>query len=93
MGQLLYLVKGIGSVTTQLRLPKKQQITATPKRYLFAIAFGAGLPFFLLAANGLRLAPVADGASLIPGVLPPFRVIHCRFLLLRKNIQCPEGRY
>ena len=55
-----------------LSLPKKQQITAAPKRYLFAIAFGAGLPFFLLAANGLRLAPVADGASLIPGILPLF---------------------
>lgn len=55
-----------------LSLPKAQQIQATPKRYLFAIAFGAGLPFFLLAANGLRLAPVADGASLIPGILPLF---------------------
>ncbi|MGF1729116.1 DMT family transporter [Photobacterium kasasachensis] len=55
-----------------LSLPKANQIKATPKRYLLAIAFGAGLPFFLLAANGLRLAPVADGASLIPGILPLF---------------------
>ncbi|UXI03732.1 DMT family transporter [Photobacterium sp. TY1-4] len=55
-----------------LSLPKARQIAATPKRYLLAIAFGAGLPFMLLAANGLRLAPVADGASLIPGILPLF---------------------
>ncbi|OLQ74347.1 hypothetical protein BIT28_09220 [Photobacterium proteolyticum] len=55
-----------------LSLPKTKQIKATAKRYLLAIAIGAGLPFFLLAANGLRLAPVADGASLIPGILPLF---------------------
>ncbi|MCW8330270.1 DMT family transporter [Photobacterium sp. SDRW27] len=55
-----------------LSLAKASQIKATPKRYLLAITFGAGLPFFLLAANGLRLAPVADGASLIPGILPLF---------------------
>ncbi|MEH6531208.1 MAG: DMT family transporter [Photobacterium frigidiphilum] len=55
-----------------LALPKAKKIKQTPKRYLFAIAFGAGLPFLLLAANGLRYAPVADGASLIPGILPLF---------------------
>ncbi|PSU46394.1 EamA/RhaT family transporter [Photobacterium frigidiphilum] len=55
-----------------LALPKAIKIKQTPKRYLLAIALGAGLPFLLLAANGLRLAPVADGASLIPGILPLF---------------------
>lgn len=55
-----------------LAFPKAAKIKHTPKRYLFAIAFGAGLPFLLLAANGLRYAPVADGASLIPGILPLF---------------------
>jgi drug/metabolite transporter (DMT)-like permease len=55
-----------------LTLPKAKKIQQTPKRYLLAIALGAGLPFLLLAANGLRYAPVADGASLIPGILPLF---------------------
>ncbi len=49
-----------------------RHIFAAPKRYLFAIAFGAGLPFYLLAATGMQFAPVADGASLIPGILPLF---------------------
>ncbi|OOF24588.1 hypothetical protein BZJ17_00185 [Salinivibrio sp. IB574] len=49
-----------------------RHIISVPKRYLFAIAFGAGLPFYLLAATGMQFAPVADGASLIPGILPLF---------------------
>lgn len=49
-----------------------RKIQTTPKRYLLAIGWGAGLPFLMLAANGLHLAPVADGASLIPGILPLF---------------------
>ncbi len=75
-----------------LSLPKKQQITAAPKRYLFAIAFGAGLPFFLLAANGLRLAPVADGASLIPGILPLFVSSIAAFCYREKKYPMP-GRW
>ncbi|OOE58340.1 hypothetical protein BZG13_07385 [Salinivibrio sp. ML323] len=49
-----------------------RHIVSVPKRYLFAIAFGAGLPFYLLAATGMQFAPIADGASLIPGILPLF---------------------
>ncbi|MDO6708884.1 DMT family transporter [Photobacterium sp. 1_MG-2023] len=47
-------------------------IFATPKRYLALIAWGAGLPYFLIAGWGLQAVPVADGASLIPGILPLF---------------------
>jgi drug/metabolite transporter (DMT)-like permease len=33
---------------------------------------GAGAPYALVAASGLRLAPAAHGGSLIPGVMPLF---------------------
>lgn len=61
------------------------QIWNVPKRYLFAIGFGAGLPFLLLAANGLKLAPVSHGASLIPGILPLF-VSGIAFLIYKESI-------
>ncbi len=43
-----------------------------PKRYLLGLFFGSGLPYFLIAANGMQLAPVSDGSALVPGTLPLF---------------------
>ena len=40
--------------------------------WLLGIAVGAGLPFFLLSAVGMRWAPVAHGSTLIPGTAPVF---------------------
>lgn len=37
-----------------------------------SIVAGAGLPYFLVAAWGMRHAPVADGSTLIPGTIPLF---------------------
>ncbi|WP_330961840.1 DMT family transporter [Photobacterium sp. 53610] len=51
---------------------KFRRILQTPKRYLLLICWGAGLPYFLIAGQGLQYVPVADGASLIPGILPLF---------------------
>lgn len=50
----------------------RHKILATPKRYLFAIVWGAGLPFFLLSANAMTFIPVAHGSILSPGTLPLF---------------------
>ncbi|MBT9491728.1 MAG: DMT family transporter [Paucibacter sp.] len=46
----------------------------SPKLGLLIIA-GAGLPYFLIAGWGMRHAPVADGATLIPGTLPLFTAL------------------
>lgn len=40
--------------------------------WLLGMAVGAGLPFFLLSAMGMRWAPVAHGSTLIPGTAPLF---------------------
>jgi drug/metabolite transporter (DMT)-like permease len=34
------------------------------------MVIGSGAPFFLLVANGMRFAPAADAASLVPGTMP-----------------------
>ena len=34
--------------------------------------FGAGAPFFLLAATGLRFAPASEAGALLPGAMPLF---------------------
>lgn len=50
----------------------RRQILAVPKRYLFGLFIGSGLPYFVVAGNGMQLAPVSDGSTLIPGTLPLF---------------------
>lgn len=47
-----------------------RRIAAVPFYQLAAIVVGAGLPYFLVAGMGMRHAPVADGATLLPGTLP-----------------------
>lgn len=49
---------------------RRRRLLQVPPRLLLAILFGAGLPYFLLAGWAMRHAPVADGATLIPGTLP-----------------------
>lgn len=49
---------------------RRQRLLQLPPRLLLSILFGAGLPYFLIAGFAMRHAPVADGATLIPGTLP-----------------------
>jgi drug/metabolite transporter (DMT)-like permease len=42
------------------------------KRYLFGLFIGSGLPYFLVAGTGMRFASVAEGSTLIPGLIPLF---------------------
>jgi len=42
-----------------------------PGRLLLMI-FGAGAPFFLLAATGMRFAPAGEAGALLPGAMPLF---------------------
>lgn len=37
---------------------------------LTVMVVGSGAPFFMLVANGMRFAPAADAASLVPGTMP-----------------------
>jgi drug/metabolite transporter (DMT)-like permease len=53
----------------------RRRILALPKRLLGLIVAGAGLPYFLIAGWGMRHAPVAEGATLIPGTLPLFTAL------------------
>jgi drug/metabolite transporter (DMT)-like permease len=39
-------------------------------RPLAIMVVGSGAPFFILVANGMRFAPAADAASLVPGTMP-----------------------
>ena len=49
--------------------------SAVPAKLWVLIVAGAGLPYFLVAGWGMRHAPVADGATLIPGTLPLFTAL------------------
>jgi len=49
---------------------RRHRLMQVPPRLLLVIVCGAGLPYFLLAGWAMRHAPVADGATLIPGTLP-----------------------
>lgn len=49
---------------------RRQRLLQLPPQLLLSILFGAGLPYFLIAGFAMRHAPVADGATLIPGTLP-----------------------
>jgi drug/metabolite transporter (DMT)-like permease len=42
------------------------------KRVLAALIIGAGMPFFLTAAFGMRYAPAAEVGPLLPGTMPLF---------------------
>jgi len=48
------------------------KIIAIPALYLFGIVLGAGLPFFLLSAWGIRHGNVLQASTLIPGAAPLF---------------------
>ena len=62
-----------------------RRIVAVPWPLLLAIVCGAGMPYFLVAGTGMRLASVADGSTLVPGTMPVF-VSLLGFLLLGQPI-------
>lgn len=47
-------------------------LTTLGWRRLILLVSGAGAPYALVAAQGLRFAPAADAGALIPGVMPLF---------------------
>jgi drug/metabolite transporter (DMT)-like permease len=51
------------------QMPAYRQVK---KRYLFGLFVGSGLPYFLIAGTGMRFASVAEGSTLIPGLIPLF---------------------
>lgn len=53
----------------------RHRLMALPWRLTLSIVAGAGLPYFLIAGWGMRHAPVAEGATLIPGTLPLFTAL------------------
>lgn len=53
-------------------IKSRKTIAAVPKRYLFGMFIGSGLPYLFVAGTGMSFAPVADGSALIPGTLPLF---------------------
>ncbi len=64
---------------------------SVPNKVLFALIVGAGTPFFLLAAFGMRFAPAAEVGPLLPGTMPLFVALlaglfyHEHMSLLRKG--------
>lgn len=58
-----------------------RKIVAVPWPLLLVIVCGAGMPYFLVAGTGMRLASVADGSTLVPGTLPVFVSILAFFIL------------
>lgn len=61
-----------GLILLPVFLKALPRLRETPKRYLFGIVFGAGLPFFYLSSLGMHYAPVADAGLLITGTFPLF---------------------
>lgn len=51
---------------------RRHSILAVHPVWLAGILVGAGLPFFLLSAHAMGLAPVVQGSTLIPGTAPLF---------------------
>lgn len=51
---------------------RRHRILAVHPLWLTGILVGAGLPFFLLSAYAMGLAPVVQGSTLIPGTAPLF---------------------
>lgn len=62
-----------------------------PNRVLLALIAGAGAPFFLTAAFGMRAAPAAEVGPLLPGTMPLFVAVlaglffHEQMSLVRKG--------
>jgi drug/metabolite transporter (DMT)-like permease len=56
-----------------------RRFAALPMLQWMSIVAGAGLPYFLMAGAGMRHAPVADGATLIPGTIPLFVALIAAF--------------
>lgn len=54
---------------------RRARFAQVPVKLWLMIVVGAGLPYFLIAGWGMRHAPVADGATLIPGTLPLFTAL------------------
>ncbi|MDC8769938.1 DMT family transporter [Roseateles albus] len=54
---------------------RRARFAQVPIKLWLMIVLGAGLPYFLIAGWGMRHAPVADGATLIPGTLPLFTAL------------------
>jgi len=61
-----------------------RKILAVPWPLLMVIVCGAGMPYFLVAGTGMRLASVADGSTLVPGTLPVFVSLLAFFILGQK---------
>jgi len=61
-----------------------RKILAVPWPLLMVIVCGAGMPYFLVAGTGMRLASVADGSTLVPGTLPVFVSLLAFFFLGQK---------
>jgi len=64
-----------GLLFAPLLWQRRARFAAVPARLWLLIVAGAGLPYFLIAGWGMRHAPVADGATLIPGTLPLFTAL------------------
>jgi len=58
-----------------------RKIMAVPWPMLMVIVCGAGMPYFVVAGTGMRLASVADGSTLVPGTLPVFVSLLAFFFL------------
>jgi hypothetical protein len=61
-----------------------RRILAVPRILLLIIVCGAGMPYFLVAGTGMRLASVADGSTLLPGTLPIFVSVLAFFIFGQK---------
>jgi drug/metabolite transporter (DMT)-like permease len=60
-------------VAAVLLVPFAWRVVFLPRGEILPLAImviGSGAPFFLLVANGMRFAPAADAASLVPGTMP-----------------------
>lgn len=64
-----------GVLFAPLLWQRRARFAAVPVKLWVLIVAGAGLPYFLIAGWGMRHAPVADGATLIPGTLPLFTAL------------------
>jgi drug/metabolite transporter (DMT)-like permease len=61
-----------GLLLTPFLISHHRRILAVHPLWLTGILIGAGLPFFLLSAYAMGLAPVVQGSTLIPGTAPLF---------------------
>lgn len=64
-----------GLLLAPLLWRRRARLAMVPAKLWVLIVAGAGLPYFLIAGWGMRHAPVADGATLIPGTLPLFTAL------------------